>query len=415
MSHGKGRAIWCSRHPALRCRGRLWAPVTSPELLELGLPDFDDLRRAEFGALNDAGIFLNSASIGPMPARSVAVLAACNRDRARPALWPVDRLNTILSESRWLSARLVNAAEDEIALMPNTTTGLNIAAHALPLQSGDVVLTFDKEFPSVIAAWFGLQPKGIVLERLSPTAEGWPDEEALHRRLADTDVKAVCVSLTQFSNGYTIDLARLSAATRALGKWLIVDAIQGIGQVPVDVQATPVDFLACGAQKWLLSPWGTGFLYVRRELCQSLNPTFAGWAAFQGTDDYSRLTSYNPNPWPDARRFELLTFPVQDFAAMNASLGLLLSVGVEAISAHCRTLHAPMLDWAQATGGAITSPTGARGSAIVCVRPRGDIAEAYSRLMGHGVQCSLREGSIRLSPHLFSTLGEMNSIADLLG
>jgi selenocysteine lyase/cysteine desulfurase len=375
---------------------------------------FGELRRTEFAALNDGGIFLNSASIGPMPARSVAILAACNRDRARPALWPVERLNTILGESRWLAARLLNAGEDEIALMPNTTTGLNVAAHALPLGKGDVVLTFDREFPSIITAFYGLGERGVRLERLPPTAEGWPDEEALHRRLADPDVKAVCVSLTQFSNGYTVNLPRLSTATRAMGKWLIVDAIQAVGQLPVDVRATPVDFLACGAQKWLLSPWGTGFLYVRRELCTSLEPDFAGWAAFQGTDDYSRLTAYNPNPWPDARRFELLTFPVQDFAAMNASVGLLLSAGIEAIASHCASLRAPLIEWAARTGAAITSPVDARGSAILCIRPRGDVAAAYARLTGAGVQCSLREGSIRLSPHLFSTRDEMARVARML-
>ncbi len=378
------------------------------------MKQLDDLRRTEFAALNDGGIFLNSASVGPMPARSVAVLAACNSDRARPGLWPVERINTVLNESRRLAAQLINAREDEIALMTNTTTGLNVAAHAIPLASGDVVLTFDREFPSIITSWFGLRSKGVTLERLAPTPEGWPDEEALHRRLVDPAVKAVCVSLTQFSNGYTIDLARLSRVTRDLGKWLIVDAIQAVGQLPVDVQATGVDFLACGAQKWLLSPWGTGFLYVRRELCRTLEPDFAGWAAFQGTDDYSRLTAYNPNPWHDARRFELLTFPVQDFAAMNASIGLILGAGVDRIAAHCRELHQPIIEWVARSGASITSPTGARGSAILCVKPTGDVAVAYARLQSAGVQCSLREGAIRLSPHLFNTLQEMESVAHAL-
>ncbi|MBK9550511.1 MAG: aminotransferase class V-fold PLP-dependent enzyme [Gemmatimonadetes bacterium] len=121
---------------------------------------FEELRHAEFAALDGQGIYLNSASIGPMPSRSVAVLAACNRDRAKPGLWSVDRLNTILSESRWLSARLINAAEDEIALMPNTTTGLNVAARALPLRAGDVVLTFDGEFPSNIYPWLAREARG---------------------------------------------------------------------------------------------------------------------------------------------------------------------------------------------------------------------------------------------------------------
>lgn len=374
----------------------------------------DEIRRTEFAALDGSGIFLNSASIGPLPARSIAALAACNRDRGRPGLWPVERINTVLGESRWLAGRMINADEDEIALMPNTTTGLNIAARALPLGNGDVVLTFDREFPANIYPWLQLAANGVTLERIPVTAEGWPDEARMHERLADPRVRAVTVSLTQFSNGYTVDLPALSRATRAAGKWLVVDAIQGVGHVPVDVKAAPVDFLACGAQKWLLGPWGTGFLYVRRDLCRELEPTFVGWAAFMASDDYTRLTSYDPRPWPDARRYELLTFPVQDFAAMNASLSLILGIGVEAIRDHVRALLGPIVERAGRGGATITSPVGERGSAILCVRPAGDVAAAFARLQGAGVHASLREGSIRLSPHLFNTGAELERAAELI-
>jgi cysteine desulfurase/selenocysteine lyase len=370
-----------------------------------------ELRNTEFAALNGRGIFLNSASMGPLPARSVKVLAECNADRARPDTWPVERINVILNASRALTARLINASAEEIALMPNTTTGLNIAARALPLAPGDIVLTFDREFPSNVYPWMRLSERGVVLERIPPTPEGWPDEARLHERLRDPRVRAVSVSLTQFSNGYTVDLGALSRATRTMDKWLVVDAIQGVGQVPVDVQATPVDFLACGAQKWLLSPWGTGFLYVRKELCTQLEPTFAGWAAFMGSDDYTRLTSYDPRPWPDGRRFELLTHAVQDFAAMNGSLELILDVSVDAIVRHTRALHRPVVEWAASHGARITSPQGANGSAILCVQPTGDVAVAYARLQAAGIHCSLREGSIRLSPHLFTALAELAEVA----
>ncbi len=375
---------------------------------------FDQLRRDEFSALDDGTVFLNSASIGPLPARSVEALAECNRDRARPSTWPLERLNGILDGARSLAARLINADRSDIALMPNTTTGLNIAARALPLVAGDIVLTFDGEFPANIYPWLRLSESGVVLERIPPTAEGWPDEARMHERMRDHRVRAVTVSLIQFSNGYTVDLAALSRATRAAGQWLVVDAIQGVGQVPVDVQATPVDLLACGAQKWLLGPWGTGFLHVRKELCTTLQPTFVGWAAFMGSDDYTRLTSYDPRPWPDARRFELLTHAVQDFAAMNTSVGLILDVGVPAIAEHVRALHAPVIEWAERSGAAITSPRGAHGSGILCVRPRGDIAATHARLTAGGVQCSLREGSIRLSPHLFNRRDELDRVAQLL-
>lgn len=370
-------------------------------------------RRTEFAGLDD-GIYLNAASIGPLPARSVAALEDCNRDRTRPERWPLRRINGILDDSRRLAARLINAEADEIALMPNTTTGLNVAARAIPLAAGDVVLTFDREFPSCVYPWLARAGEGIVLERLAPTPEGWPDEEALHRRLDHPAVKAVCVSLTQFSNGYTVDLPRLSRATRALGKWLIVDAIQALGQLPVDVQATPVDFLSCGAQKWLLGPWGTGFLYARRELCQSLPPTFAGWAAYRGTDDYTRLTAYDPEPWPDARRFEVLTFPVQDFAAMNASLELLLEVGVGVIADHLRQLERPLLDWAERTGTRVTSPQGAHGSGILCLSPD-NLTEVWEQLRARKVHASLREGAVRLSPHVYNTPEEMERVVAVLG
>ncbi|HEY4099428.1 MAG TPA: aminotransferase class V-fold PLP-dependent enzyme [Gemmatimonadales bacterium] len=374
---------------------------------------FDDLRRDEFGALNDGGIFLNSASIGPLPARSVAALAACNRDRARPGIWPLERINTILDESRWLAGRLINADSSTIALMPNTTTGLNIAARALPLDAGEIVLTFDREFPANIYPWAALG-RGIALERIPVAENGWPDEARMHERLRDPRVRAVTVSLTQFSNGYTVDLAALSRATRSNGQWLIVDAIQSVGQMPIDVEATPVDFLACGAQKWLLSPWGTGFLYVRKELCTAFEPTFAGWAAYMGSNDYTRLTSYDPRPWPDARRFELLTFPVQDFAAMNASLGIILGAGTDTVMRHTRALHQPVIDAMHACGGRVTSPSGEHGSAILCVQPAGNVSAAFAALQRAGVHCSLREGSIRLSPHLFNSMDEMRTVATQL-
>src|SRR5690606_23524086 len=145
-------------------------------------------------------------------------------------------------------------------------------------------------------------------------------------------------------------------------------------------------------------PWGTGFLYVRRELIGKTYPTFAGWASFRGTDDYTRLTAYDPRPWDDARRFELITLPAQDFDAYNASLELMLGLGIPVIAARIRELHAPWLRWAGEHGAEVTSPPGEHSSGTLCLRPRGDVRQVYEELQQRGVICSLREGSIRLSP-----------------
>jgi selenocysteine lyase/cysteine desulfurase len=318
-----------------------------------------------------------------------------------------------MAESRRLAAQLVGADPEEIALSINTGYGLSMAARALPLRSGDIVLASDLEFPANVYPWMLLKDVGVTLELAATTSEGWPDEDFLLERLRDPRVRVLAISLVQFSNGYTIDLARLSAATRASGAYLVVDAIQGIGQIPIDLRVTPVDVLACGAQKWLLSPWGSGFVYVRRELISELRPAVTGWMAFEGTDDFTRLTQYNDNLRGDARRFELITLPYQDFAGMNASLGLLLGLGIPRIRSHLMKLHAPVLNWAATSGARIVSPQGEHGSGILCVAPA-NVGEAFRALKAAHIVSSLREGAIRLSPHAYNSLDEMERVVEAL-
>jgi cysteine desulfurase/selenocysteine lyase len=374
--------------------------------------DVANLRAQEFPWTTDT-IYLNNASIGPLPERTRLVLEAFNRKRAAPFRLPDRDIFTMMAESRRLAAELVGATPEEIALTINTGFGLSLAARALPLRQGDIVLTSDREFPANVYPWMMLKDIGVTLELAPTTPEGWPDEDYLVERLGDPRVRVLAVSLVQFSNGYTADLARLSAATRDTGTYFVVDAIQGVGQIPVDLRKTPVDILSCGAQKWLLSPWGSGFVYVRRELIRELRPSVTGWMAFEGTDDFTRLTQYNDTLRGDARRFELITLPYQDFAGMNASLGLLLELGIPRIRKYLRTLHAPVLAWAARSGARVTSPPGERGSGILCVAP-GNVGAAFRALKAAHVVSSMREGAIRLSPHAYNTLEEMNRVVEAL-
>lgn len=389
--------------------GSSLSPLTSHFLPEY---DLTDLRRTEFPWTADT-IYLNNASVGPLPERTRRVLDEFNRKRAAPFRLPDRELFATMAESRRLAAELIGAIPEEIALTINTGFGLSLAARSLPLQPGDIVLASDREFPANVYPWMRLKDSGVSLELAPTTAEGWPDEAHLLDRLRDPRVKVLAVSLVQFSNGYTIDLARLSAATRASGTYLVVDAIQGVGQLPVDVTKTQVDILSCGAQKWLLSPWGSGFVYIRRDLVRQLSPPITGWMAFEGTEDFTKLTEYRDTLRGDARRFELITLPYQDFAGMNASLGLLLSAGIRSIAEHLRALHAPVLAWAERHDVPVVSPVGERGSGILCVRPR-DVGEAFRRLKAARVVSSMREGAIRLSPHLYNTVEEMERVVDVL-
>jgi cysteine desulfurase / selenocysteine lyase len=370
------------------------------------------LRAEEFPWTSDT-VYLNNASIGPLPERTRLVLEEFNRRRGAPFRLPDRDLFGTLNESRRLIARLVGAAPEEIGLTVNTGFGLSVAARALPLLPGDVVVVSDREFPANVYPWLRLRDEGVIPELVPTTPEGWPDETRLLERLRDPRVKVLTVSLVQFSNGYRVDLARLSAATRETGAYLVVDAIQGLGQVPLDLSRVEVDVLACGGQKWLLSPWGSGFVYVRHNLISSLSPAITGWLAFEGTDDLTRLTQYDDTLRSDARRFELMTLPYQDFAGLNASLGLLLSVGVERIEEHLQALHAPVLDWADRSGTPVISPRDSRGSGILCLAPE-RVEEVHRRLKSARIICSLREGAIRLSPHCYNAVSDMERVVEVL-
>lgn len=380
------------------------SPLSAAELARI--------RRDEFPG-TDQFVYLNHASTGPLPERTRRAVDDFNRKRAAPHTLTDAWIFSMLDECRELSARLINAEPREIALATNTTFGLALAARMIPYRSGDIVLTSDREFPANVYPWKRLKAQGVTLELTPVTKEGWPDQDRMVERLADPRVRVLAVSLVQFSNGYKVDLARLSQATRKSGALLVVDAIQGIGQLPVDVKQTPVDILSCGAQKWLLSPWGSGFMYVRDELIRGLDPVMTGWMAYEGTDDFTQLTNYSEVLRDNARRFEMITLPYQDFVGMRESLALLHSVGVEEISRHILSLHQPLLDWAGRRGVPITSPTGQHGSGILCIAPP-DVALVQEQLRAASIIASLREGAIRMSPHFYNTMDDMDKVVGVL-
>lgn len=374
--------------------------------------DVDALRREEF-PWADRAIYLDHASIGPLPERTRRRLDEYNRVRAEAYRLSEEHLFGVFGRSRTLAAELIGATPSEIALATNTSAGINLAAQAIPLEPGDIILVSHGEFPANVFPWREQSRRGAVLELVPLTPEGWPDEARIVARLEDPRVKVLALSLVQFHTGYLADIGRLGAAARAAGAWFVVDAIQGLGQVPFDVGSTPVHILACGAQKWLLSPWGSGFTYVRSDLIEQLNPPVVGWTAFEGTDDFATMTAY-PADWRrDARRFEVITLPFQDFAGMNASLELLSELGVEAITRHLRSLNRPLLAWAEDRGVRVGSATGPRGTGIVSLALP-DAARVHAELKARGVVVSLREGMIRVSPHCYNTADEVGRLIELL-
>jgi len=371
--------------------------------------DVDRVRESEFPwAARDEAIYLNNASTGPLPQRALRAIREFDERRAAPYRLSDDLQFATLARGRELIARLIGAEVEEIGLAVNTSYGINLAAFSLPLGAGDVVLTPDREFPANVYPWMELARRRGVIYRRIPTCDGAVDEEALRRELEDPAVRAVSVSWVGFASGYTVDLESLGRACRARGAYFVVDAIQGLGPLTLDVRACHIDILACGAQKWLLSPWGTGFVYVRREMLDRLEPNVVSWMAVKGSDDFRRLVDYDLTWRDDARRFEFITLPFQDFAGMNASLELIHELGPAAIALQVASLADVIVLWAASQREVqLVTPSPPRHRAGIVSLRMPNAARVSAALKEAGVSHSLREGAIRLSPHFYNTREEI--------
>ncbi len=373
--------------------------------------DVDALRAREFPwAARGERIYLDHAATGPLPQRARDIQAEANAYRAE--LWRVgfEYFWEGVVRGRDLSAQLLNASPEEMAITTNTSQGVNLAARALPFAAGDVVVSSAGEFPANIYPWMGLEKaKGVSLH-LVPMKDRLPDEDALIAALDLPRVRALTVSWVSFATGARLNLARLGAACRERGIWFVVDAIQGLGPATLDVKACHIDILASGAQKWLLSPWGTGFAYVRRELVQELDPPAVGWLSMPASADFTRFLDYDYAFYPDARKFEVFTAPMHDLKAMVASLSLFLELGPAAVEAHVASLADHVVAWCEGRRDVrlVTPAARARRAGLMSIAVD-DLAAASVRLSEAGVSHTVREGGVRLSPHLYNTTADLDT------
>lgn len=378
--------------------------------------DVDALRAKEYPwTLSGEQIYLDNAKTGAMPKRAAAMVSEWAALRAEPYKLSTYQDLEVFRKSRELLAKLIGAKTGEIACVVNTSYGINVASLGLPLKSGDVVLTYEGEYPADVYPWMSLAKKGVKLE-LIPKKDGLPDEARLLEELKRAEVKVVTMSWVSFSTGYRADLATIGAACREHGVYFVVDAIQGVGALQLDVSKLHIDVLASGAQKWLLAPWGSGFVYVREGVMPELEPAVVGWLAMKSSEDFTRMVDYDFNFYDDARRYQINTLPAGDFAGLNASLELLFELGPAAVEKHIEGIVSEAAAWARAHESIVrlvTPEDPKKRGGVLAIAPR-DPRAASKALKGAKISHSLREGAIRLSPHCFNTSGEMRRALELL-
>ena len=308
-------------------------------------------------------------------------------------------------------AALLGADVKGVGLVPNTSAGVTDVALCLPWREGDRVLLFTGEFPANVTAWqraaelFALELVWLPADRFrtDPTRAF----EALTGALS-SGVRLVALSQVQFQTGLRMPLREIAARAHAHGAEVFVDAIQGLGAVPLDVTLDGVDYLTSGSHKWLMGTEGCGVLYVRPELAPALRPHVAGWLSHE--DAFRFLVE-----GPGHLRYDRPVRQRADFVeagtpntlgcyALEASVGALLSLGVARIYAHANGYLDALEAGLVARGFESLRAEGeASRSCILGVRPPGGCARTapmLQRALGErGVVTSVPDGVLRFAPH----------------
>jgi selenocysteine lyase/cysteine desulfurase len=355
-------------------------------------------------------VYINSCSQGAL---SDSVRDAYGRYLddwdAHGAPWEywVGRLDAV----RAAIASLVNADEDEIAVTTSVSAGVSALASGLRFDEGrDTVVVSDFEFPTIGQIWHAQERRGVRVVHVPAEGDGTiPLErfaEAIDERTALVATTHVC-----FRNGGRLDVEGIARLAHERGALVLVDAYQTVGSLPVDVRALGCDVLAAGVLKYLLGSAGLGFLYCRRELVETIEPTATGWFADR---DIFEMDIHDYSPAATARRFEAGTPPVPSTYAAIAGIELMQEIGIAETEAHVRELNALLRNGLDELGATVVTPGEPELSgALLCVRST-NVNALVAALAEEGIVTSSRDDNLRISAHCYNTAEDVQAVLKTL-
>jgi selenocysteine lyase/cysteine desulfurase len=356
--------------------------------------------------------FFDHAAVAPIPDRAVEALEEYGRRMAENGIADVWFWSDRVAHVRRLAAQLVNApTAEDVCFVPNTTVGIGLVAEGFPWQPGDNVVLAAEEYPSNQYPWLNLRARGVDVR--SVPSRGSRVEIDDVRAAMDGRTRVLTASFVQFASGFRADLDALGGLCRERGVFFFVDAIQGLGVFPLDVQRTPIDALAADGHKWLLAPEGAGIAYIRREWIERLHPVGVGAHSVVRPFDYSNIVF---DPKPHAGRYEGGALNLPGVSALGESLNLLLGVGIETVSARVLQLTDYLCEKAPAAGLEVfSSRRPGDGSGIVALAtPGAPPKDVMKRCRDAGVVVNVRGGRLRISPHAYNTEGEIDRFLDVV-
>ncbi len=316
-------------------------------------------------------------------------------------------------KARELFAEIVGGEADGVAIIPSVSYGMAVAARNVLVEAGQSIVVLDEQFPSNVYPWRELAKRAraelITVPR--PADHDWTSAVLEH---LDESTAVVAVPNCHWTDGSFLDLRRVGERARELGAALVVDAIQSLGAYPLDVSEVRPDFLVAGSYKWLLGPYGIGFMYVGEEHREG-DPIEHNWINRRGSEDFSKLVQYEDAFQPGARRFDVgerSNFILLPMA--NEALRQVLAWGVDNIAETLKALTARIGDEARGLNIRVVPAERRAGHMIGLDLGPEAPRDLAARLARENVFVSVRGRSLRVSPHLYNTERDVGRLFDSL-
>lgn len=369
-----------------------------------------DEARNLFPYIKNGTIYFNHAALGPLSSKVVEKINYYLDERSRSNIMNYESFVEIEKKAKGKLSRLLGSAETRIAWTDNVSNALNLLAQSVYWKAGDRIILNNIEFPANVYPFLNLRKQGVEID-FAQAKNGIVTADDIES-LISPRTKLISVSLVQFLSGYRIDINRLGDICRSNGIIFCVDAIQAAGAVNINVQDSKIDFLAGGAQKWLMALQGLSYLYISETLQESIDPKYVGWLS---VEDAWNFLDYNLTLKKTAERFQNGTQNALGIVALNESLDLFENFGYVNIENNIMENSGYFIDSLQNIGikTFLSSEDKKHLSGIVSIKVI-DPQAFFDKIMENKINCALREGIIRFSPHFYNTRGEIDSAIDTI-
>jgi cysteine desulfurase/selenocysteine lyase len=362
--------------------------------------------------IRESCLYLNHAAVCPLPFPVAEAMRRQVTDQQLTGYANSKEWHNSELACRHLGGQMLGCDSSAISIIRSTSEGLSLIAEGLDWNTGDEVLVGEEEFAANVAPWLNLRKRGVRVVRFQQP-DGRIDLASVEAAMTDR-TRLLSVSWVAFHSGWIAPLDTLATLCRERGVVMVVDAIQGLGVMTLNMRALGIDAVVADGHKWLLGPEGAGLMATSPSLRQQLRPAISGWRNIQREPGSFFL--HDLEFLESGRRFEPGATNTVGTAGLGAALDLLNNVGYEQIQARVEMLARLLTRVLLAHGWDVFSPgSGQAIAGIVAARPASVAPqEAAERLAQRKVVCSVRQGSVRLSPHFYTTKGELEALDTIL-